>query len=86
MPGPDPVERSPGGRRELARLDRWAADPDVRREGVTAWGSAGKTALVTRWVQYAGGAARRPGIRGVLSWGGPARSLGRALGRKLWVG
>ncbi len=34
---------------ELARLDRWAADPDVAVIGVTAWGGAGKTSLVTKW-------------------------------------
>ncbi len=57
-----------GRAEELARLDRWAADPQVALVGVTAWGGAGKTALVTRWVQEAGGASRRPGIRGVFSW------------------
>ena len=40
----------------------------MRLAGVTAWGGAGKTALVTHWVQDAGGAARRPGIRGVFGW------------------
>ena len=35
---------------------------------MTAWGGAGKTSLVTHWVQEAGGASRRPGIRGVFGW------------------
>jgi hypothetical protein len=37
--------------RDGGRLDdRDAYDPEVRLIGVTAWGGAGKTALVTRWV------------------------------------
>ena len=68
VPAPDPVGHFTGRAEELARLDRWAADPDVRLAGVTAWGGAGKTALVTHWVQDAAGAARRPGIRGVFGW------------------
>ena len=35
---------------------------------MTAWGGAGKTALVTRWVLEAGGMARRAGVRGVFGW------------------
>ena len=35
--------------------------------GVTAWGGAGKTALVTHWVGADGG-ANRPGLRGVFGW------------------
>ena len=57
-----------GRAEELARLDRWAADPGVRLVGVSAWGGAGKTALVTHWVQAAGGITRRPGLRGVFGW------------------
>ena len=68
VPAPDPIGHFTGRAEELARLDRWTADPDVRLIGVTAWGGAGKTALVTHWVQDAGGAARRPGIRGVFGW------------------
>ena len=68
VPAPDPIGHFTGRVEELARLDRWAADPDVRLIGVTAWGGAGKTALVTHWVQDAGGATRRPGIRGVFGW------------------
>jgi tetratricopeptide (TPR) repeat protein len=66
-PEPDRVEHFIGRAEELARLDRWAADPQVSLVGVTAWGGAGKTALVTHWVQ-AGGAAGRHGIRGVFGW------------------
>jgi hypothetical protein len=55
---------------ELARLDRWAVDPGVRLVGVSAWGGAGKTALVSEWVRR-GGASRRAvsgGVRGVFGW------------------
>ncbi len=55
VPGPEPVEHFTGRAEELARLDRWAADPQVALVGVTAWGGAGKTALVTHWVQEAAG-------------------------------
>ena len=61
------VEHFTGRAEELARLDRWAADTQVSLIGVTAWGGAGKTSLVTRWVE-AGGPAGRPGIRGVFGW------------------
>jgi hypothetical protein len=64
----EPVAHFTGRTEELARLDRWAADPQVSLVGVTAWGGAGKTALVTHWAQEAGGATRRPGIRGVFGW------------------
>lgn len=57
-----------GRAEELLRLDRWATDPQVALVGVTAWGGAGKTALVTQWVQEAGWVARRPRIRGVFGW------------------
>jgi tetratricopeptide (TPR) repeat protein len=40
----------------------------VRLVGVSAWGGAGKTALVTHWVQEAGGITRRAGLRGVFGW------------------
>jgi tetratricopeptide (TPR) repeat protein len=68
VPGPERVEHFTGRAEELARLDRWAADPQVALVGVTAWGGAGKTALVTHWVQEAGGLARRPGVRGMFGW------------------
>jgi tetratricopeptide (TPR) repeat protein len=65
--GAETLEHFTGRVEELARLDRWAADPEVALAGVTAWGGAGKTALVTRWVQQ-NGAALRPGVRGVFGW------------------
>jgi hypothetical protein len=68
VPGPEQVEHFTGRAEELARLDRWATDPRVALVGVTAWGGAGKTALVTRWIQEAGGRTRRPGLRGVFGW------------------
>jgi tetratricopeptide (TPR) repeat protein len=68
VPPAEPVEHFTGRAEELARLDRWAADPQVALVGVTAWGGAGKTALVTRWVLEAGGTGRRAGMRGVFGW------------------
>ena len=69
VPGPERVEHFTGRAEELARLDRWAADPQVALVGVTAWGGAGKTALVTHWMQEAGGVARRPPVlRGMFGW------------------
>jgi hypothetical protein len=66
--GAEVMEHFTGRAEELARLDRWATDPQIALVGVTAWGGAGKTALVTHWVQQADGAAKRPGIRGVFGW------------------
>ena len=57
-----------GRAEELNRLNRWAEDPQVGLVGVTAWGGAGKTTLVSHWVLAAGGAARA-GVRGVFGWG-----------------
>ena len=68
VPPPEPVAHFTGRAEELARLDRWAADPGVRLAGVSAWGGAGKTTLVTHWVQQPGGIASRPGLRGVFGW------------------
>ena len=68
VPGPERAGHFTGRAEELARLDRWATDPQVALIGVTAWGGAGKTALVTHWVQDAGGPDRRPGVRGVFGW------------------
>jgi SIR2-like domain len=68
VPPPDPVPYFTGRLEELARLDRWATDPQVALVGVSAWGGAGKTALVTHWVQEGGGITRRPGLRGVFGW------------------
>ena len=64
VPGPDPVEHFTGRAEELARLSRWAADPQVSLVGVTAWGGAGKTALVTHWVLQ----TQHPSLQGVFGW------------------
>jgi tetratricopeptide (TPR) repeat protein len=68
VPMAEPVKNFTGRAEELARMDRWAADPRVALIGVTAWGGAGKTALVTHWVTETGRLAQRPGIRGVFGW------------------
>jgi hypothetical protein len=68
IPGPERVEHFTGRAEELARLDRWAADSQVALVGVTAWGGAGKTALVSHWVQEAAGVSRRPGLLGAFGW------------------
>jgi tetratricopeptide (TPR) repeat protein len=68
VPGPEPVEHFTGRAEELARLDRWAAEPQVALVGVTAWGGVGKTALVTHWVQDAARASRRSSLRGLFVW------------------
>jgi hypothetical protein len=67
VPAAERLEHFTGRTEELARLDRWAADPQVRLVAVTAWGGAGKTSVVTRWIQE-GGAGRRPERRGVFAW------------------
>jgi tetratricopeptide (TPR) repeat protein len=60
-----PVDHFTGREEELTRLDRWAADLEVRLIGVTAWGGAGKTALVTEWLH----SQRQPRpVRGVFGW------------------
>ena len=64
VPEAERVEHFTGRAEELARLDRWAADPQVALVGVTAWGGAGKTALVTHWVQEAAGWPGGPGCGG----------------------
>jgi hypothetical protein len=53
VPSPEVAEHFTGRTEELARMDRWAADPSVSVIGVTAWGGAGKTALATRWADGA---------------------------------
>jgi hypothetical protein len=68
VPAPDPVAHFTGRAEELARLDRWAADPGVCLVGVSAWGGAGKTALVTHWAGEGGGVTRRARLRGVFGW------------------
>jgi hypothetical protein len=60
-----PVDNFTGREEELARLDRWATDREVRLIGVTAWGGAGKTALVTEWLR--GRRQPRP-VRGIFGW------------------
>ena len=67
VPAAEPAEHFSGRAEELARLDRWAADPQVALVGVTASGGAGKTTLVTHWVTESA-LARRPGLRGVFGW------------------
>lgn len=67
VPQAEQIQYFTGRAEELARLDRWATDPQVRLAAVTAWGGAGKTSLVTRWIE-GGGTGRRPGIRGVFGW------------------
>jgi hypothetical protein len=79
VPPTEGVEHFTGRAEELARLDRWAADPQVALVGVTAWGGAGKTALVTHWVQ-AGGVSRRAGPRRPAMVG--RRSSRPAAGRR----
>ena len=60
----DPDEHFTGRDDELAKLDCWGADPVVRLIGVTAWGGAGKTALVSH-----GFLERTPtGFRGLFAW------------------
>ena len=91
VPGPEPVAHFTGRAEELARLDRWAADPQVALVGVTAWGGAGKTALVTHWVRRrraarrsgsgacSGGAStptRPPSTGPMRCWNGRGRSSG----------
>jgi hypothetical protein len=54
MHGAEEIEHFTGRTEELTRLDRWAADRQVKLVGVTAWGGAGKTALVVQWVRQNG--------------------------------
>jgi tetratricopeptide (TPR) repeat protein len=68
VPGHDVLESFTGRTEELARLDRWIADPDVNLIAVNAWGGAGKTALVNYWVQQNHHTSLRPAIRGVFGW------------------
>jgi tetratricopeptide (TPR) repeat protein len=67
VPAAERVENFTGRAEELGRLDRWAADPQVALVGVTAWGGAGKTSLVTHWAGE-GGVTRRAGLQGVFGW------------------
>lgn len=85
--GGDPVEHFAGRAEELSRMDRWAADPAVRLIGVTAWGGAGKTALVTQWLTRYRDAGPRPEARGVFGWSFYENSSEEAWARELldWV-
>ena len=65
--GVEQVGHFVGRAEELARLDRWAADPKIHLIGVSAWGGAGKTALVAHWIEQ-GGPASRPEVQGVFGW------------------
>ena len=65
---PATPEHFAGRTAELAKLARYAVDPEVRLIGVTAWGGAGKTSLVTRWLRGLAGASARSEIRGVFGW------------------
>jgi hypothetical protein len=63
--GAVPLDHFTGRAEELGRLDRWAADPEVKLIGVTAWGGAGKTALVTEWLTR----RRLQGsVQGIFGW------------------
>ncbi len=66
--GGDALGHFEGRADELAKLGRCAADPEVRLVGVTAWGGAGKTALVTEWLARREGIAARQGVRGLFAW------------------
>ncbi|HEY7264956.1 MAG TPA: SIR2 family protein [Trebonia sp.] len=66
--GVELVDNFTGRAEELARLDRWAGDPHVGLVGVTAWGGAGKTALVSHWVQQMSERPRLPHIAGAFAW------------------
>jgi tetratricopeptide (TPR) repeat protein len=68
VPPVEVVQHFTGRVEQLARLDRWAAEATVRLVGVTAWGGAGKTALVTHWLDQHGGLARRPEQKGLFGW------------------
>jgi hypothetical protein len=45
------AEHFSGRSEELGRLRRWAEDTNVRVVGITAWGGAGKTTLVTEFIE-----------------------------------
>ena len=68
---------------EIGLLDRWSVDPDVRLIGVTAWGGAGKTALVaefTRRYDFLSDGQRFVGLFGWSFYEDPAvENWGRAL-------
>lgn len=65
---PDPSKNYTGREIELKRLSRWAKDPEVRVVAITGWGGAGKTSLVTHWVESNDAVALRPGLQGFFGW------------------
>jgi tetratricopeptide (TPR) repeat protein len=77
--GRDPLDTFCGRAEELDRLARWSNDPTVKLIGVTAWGGAGKTALVTEWAAGAGHAGARA-FRGLFAW-----SFYAANSAELWA-
>jgi tetratricopeptide (TPR) repeat protein len=56
-----------GRSRDLVRLDRLSADPEVRVIAITGMGGLGKTSLVGHWVKTRSSSMRRQ-IKGVLFW------------------
>lgn len=67
VPAAEPVPHFTGRSEELARLDQWAADPEVSLIGVTAWGGAGKTTLVTHWANQRS-IGRGAKLRALFGW------------------
>ncbi len=62
-----PLDYFSGRGEELTHLDRWVKNADVRLIGVTAWGGAGKTVLVTEFMRrYDFNAGRR--FAGLFGW------------------
>ncbi len=62
-----PADHFAGRMDELARLGRWVHDADVNVIGVTAWGGAGKTALVTELILRHDVLSART-FRGLFAW------------------
>jgi tetratricopeptide (TPR) repeat protein len=60
-------ERFTGRAEALSKLDRWAADPEVRVIVLTGLGGLGKTSLVGHWLKTKGGVRKRP-IQGLFFW------------------
>ncbi len=61
------AEHFSGRSEELGRLKRWAEDTNVRVIGITAWGGAGKTTLVTEFIERHHAATIRP-FKGMFAW------------------
>ena len=62
-----PAQHFSGRVEELSRLHRWVKDPEVHIIGVTAWGGAGKTALVTELIVQQDAIKARQ-FRGFFGW------------------